>query len=250
MFEIGPEFLISVQTGYFSRFPEPCSRPQNIPLYGCQSIRMGSSSGTDESILSWSLVGRPIPVPYQHVGNNGHSSPTDKSLKIYSPSLCHDFYRYHNSGLIYQQTRWNTFSQFVRRGMEDPPMVPKTSYCHQDSSYPRQIDCFGRQVIENRQNSQNRMGIGSIDSEFNFPNFNYPSLDLFATRFNHKLPLYVSPVLDNQAFAIDAFSMNWNNLHAYAFPPTILIPSVLNKICQSQCRIVLIAPLWPQQTWF
>ena len=80
--------------------------------------------------------------------------------------------------------------------------------------------------------------------------FSYPSLDLFATRFNHKLPLYVSPVLDNQAFAIDAFSMNWDNLHAYAFPPTILIPLVLNKIRQSQCRIVLIASLWPQQAWF
>ena len=24
VFEIGPEFLISVQTGYFSGFPEPC----------------------------------------------------------------------------------------------------------------------------------------------------------------------------------------------------------------------------------
>ena len=72
--------------------------------------------------------------------------------------------------------------------------------------------------------------------------FNYPNLDLFATRFNHKLPLYVSPVLDNQVFAIDAFSMNWNH--------GILIPSVLNKIRPSQCRIVLIAPLWPQRTWF
>ena len=26
MSEIGPEFLISVQTGYFSGFPEPCSQ--------------------------------------------------------------------------------------------------------------------------------------------------------------------------------------------------------------------------------
>ena len=83
-----------------------------------------------------------------------------------------------------------------------------------------------------------------------FQMFNYPNLNLFATRFNHKLPLYVSPVLDNQAFAIDAFSMNWNHIHAYAFPPTILISSVLNKIRQSQCKIVLIAPLWPQQAWF
>ena len=44
--------------------------------------------------------------------------------------------------------------------------------------------------------------------------------------------------------------MDWNYLHAYAFPPTILIPSVLAKIRQSQCRIVLIAPLWPQRPWF
>ena len=82
------------------------------------------------SILSWLLVGRPMPAPYQHVGNNGHSFCTDKSLKIYSPFLCHDFYRQHNSGLIYQQAKRNTFSQPMSRGMEDPPMVPKTSYCH------------------------------------------------------------------------------------------------------------------------
>ena len=30
----------------------------------------------------------------------------------------------------------------------------------------------------------------------------------------------------------------------------MMIPSVLDKIRQSQCRIVLIAPLWPQQAWF
>ena len=44
--------------------------------------------------------------------------------------------------------------------------------------------------------------------------------------------------------------MNWNLLHAYVFPPTILIPSILAKIRQSQCRIVLIAPFWPQRLWF
>ena len=34
-----------------------------------------------------------------------------KSHNIYSPFLCHDIYRQHESGLLYQQTRWNTFSQ-------------------------------------------------------------------------------------------------------------------------------------------
>ena len=35
--------------------------------------------------------------------------------------------------------------------MKYPPMVPKTSYCRQDSSYTRQIQCFGRYVIDYRQ---------------------------------------------------------------------------------------------------
>ena len=83
-----------------------------------------------------------------------------------------------------------------------------------------------------------------------FQMLNYLNVDLFATRFNYKLPLYVSPVPDSHALAVDAFSLNWNLLHAYAFPPAILIPSILAKIRQSRCRIVLIAPFWPQQPWF
>ena len=84
-----------------------------------------------------------------------------------------------------------------------------------------------------------------------FQMLNFPNVDLFATRFSHRLPLYVSPVQDYKALAIDALSiMDWNHLHAYAFPPFILIPAVLEKIQQHQCRIVLIAPFWPQQQWF
>ena len=83
-----------------------------------------------------------------------------------------------------------------------------------------------------------------------FQMLNFPNVDLFATRFNHKLPLYVSPVQDNKTLAIDALSMDWNHLHAYAFPPFILIPAVLEKIRQHQCRIVLTAPFWSQQQWF
>ena len=36
-----------------------------------------------------------------------------------------------------------------------------------------------------------------------------PHVDLFATRLNHKLPLYVSPVPDPNAWDIDALNINW-----------------------------------------
>ena len=83
-----------------------------------------------------------------------------------------------------------------------------------------------------------------------FQIMDFPSIDLFATRLNHRLPLYVSPIPDQKALSIDAISMDWNRIHAYAFPPFHLIQTVINKIRISQCKIVLIAPLLPDRPWF
>ena len=80
--------------------------------------------------------------------------------------------------------------------------------------------------------------------------FPYLEVDLFATCLNHQLPLYVSPVPDDQAWDTDALSINWEGLSAYAYPPTILIPQVLRKVEESDCLILLIAPNWPNQAWF
>ena len=77
----------------------------------------------------------------------------------------------------------------------------------------------------------------------------FPSIDLFATRMNHRLPIYVSPIPDQVVLSIDSLSMDWNRMHTYAFPPFHLIPAVINKIRLSQCKIVLIAPLWPDRPW-
>ena len=51
MFEIGPEFLISVQTGYFSGFPEPCTADMQMCRKidfqdGCHGGHLGYPIGT------------------------------------------------------------------------------------------------------------------------------------------------------------------------------------------------------------
>lgn len=83
-----------------------------------------------------------------------------------------------------------------------------------------------------------------------FSVFGHPMVDLFATRLNHRLPLYVSPVLDPGAWAVDALSLDWSHLLAYAFPPFLLIPQVLRKVRESPCQVLLLAPWWPQRSWF
>ena len=78
-----------------------------------------------------------------------------------------------------------------------------------------------------------------------------PQIDLFATRFNNKLPLFVSPVPDPGANAIDAFSLPWGDLDAYAFPPTAILGKAVEKLQDCPCkRLILIAPGWPNMTWF
>ena len=77
-----------------------------------------------------------------------------------------------------------------------------------------------------------------------------PHVDLFATRFSHRLPLFVSPVPDPQAYAVDAFSIPWSGLLAYAFPPIPVLGKVLRKAREDQATLILVAPYWPAQPWF
>ena len=74
-----------------------------------------------------------------------------------------------------------------------------------------------------------------------------PAVDLFATRFNHKIPRFVSPVPDRLAWQVDALSLRWEDLDAYAFPPTALLGQLLDHRCR---RLILIAPGWPNMPWF
>ena len=45
--------------------------------------------------------------------------------------------------------------------------------------------------------------------------------------------------------------LSWEDLDAYAFPPTPLIANVINKILSHDCgRIIVIALGWPNMLWF
>ena len=78
-----------------------------------------------------------------------------------------------------------------------------------------------------------------------------PQVDLFATRFNNKLPQFVSPVPDPQAWAVDALSLSWENLDPYAFPPAAILGKVVEKLQDYPCnRIILIAPGGCNMPWF
>ena len=52
------------------------------------------------------------------------------------------------------------------------------------------------------------------------------------------------------AWDIDALNINWSGLTAYTYPPTALLHRVIQKIRQSSCLIIVIAPGWPGMPWY
>ena len=79
-----------------------------------------------------------------------------------------------------------------------------------------------------------------------YPNM---SIDLFATRYNIRLPLFVSPFPDELAMAVDGLSLSWSGRDCYAFPPTALVPLILAKLETEDCALTLVAPLQWRRPW-
>ena len=78
-----------------------------------------------------------------------------------------------------------------------------------------------------------------------------PNVDLFATRLNNRLPVFVSPMADPLAVEVDAMSISWKAMYAYAFPPFVMLGRVLEKILTDHpSELILIAPKWPNQSWY
>ena len=78
-----------------------------------------------------------------------------------------------------------------------------------------------------------------------------PSIDLFATGLNTKLPLYCSLVPDPQAVFEDAFRHPWANLGLYAFPPFPLVVRVVARVRETpNLSMTPVTPLWPEKKWF
>ena len=83
-----------------------------------------------------------------------------------------------------------------------------------------------------------------------FAHWGTPLLDLFATYHNAKLPMFVAPTPDTRALAMDALSISWEGILAYAYPPIVILPLVLRKVQEEDVVLILIAPLWPNRSWF
>ena len=123
-------------------------------------------------------------------------------------------------------------------------MVPllQNIMCQEHSRVPK---CDGRLHIQVDSEPFKRMVTTPSGVQADLSLLFTPHIDLFATHLNHKLPLIISPVSDQQACKVYALNINLPGLIAYPYPLMALFHMVIKKFHQCNCIIILIAPGWP-----
>ena len=118
--------------------------------------------------------------------------------------------------------------------MIQTPFVPLRllSWCHPRGIVPRSRHIPGRLNVQAFQTQPSDQTEWSLSQVFDIwcSRWARPHVELFATRFNHKLPKFVSPVPDPTAWAVDALSPPWENLDVYTFPPVSLLGHMISKV--------------------
>ena len=185
----------------------------------------------------------------------GAESSISSYKRVSNPSLQQDSvgsYRQHNSGCLYQQRRGG-----MKSGSLCALLWRILSWCTRQQvtlrarHIPGRLNVIADKLSRPGQTIQTEWSLHPEVFQAVCSRWHQPQVDLFATRFNNKLPQFVSPVPDPQAWAVDALSLSWEDLDPYAFPPAAVLGKVVEKLQDYPCnRIILIAPGWPNMPWF
>ena len=144
--------------------------------------------------------------------------------------------RQHHSSILHKQGRRHEIGPTLCPIMENLGLVHQDTSDAQNSTHSRPAECGSRQAIQARPDHSNRV----VSPSRSFPGYLQQvapaQVDLFATRFNNKLPLFVSPVPDPLATAVDALSLPWDDLDPCAFPSAAILGKVVEKLQDTPCK--------------
>ena len=143
-------------------------------------------SGTKSSLFSIERVSGPLYRQDSTCGNQQHYSRRRRRRDEVGPTMC--------------------------PSMENLDLVYQSSSNSQRPTHSRPAERGSRQTILFRPDHSNRLVPPSRGLQHNMQQVARPQIDLFATRLNNKLPLFVSPVPDPLATAVDALSLAWEDL--------------------------------------
>ena len=95
----------------------------------------------------------------------------------------------------------------MRSPVEDHDLVPSLPDNLKSQTHSRVSECDSPPSVQVEPSPINRMVTASAGVQTDLSQVVHSSCRSFATRLNHKVPLYVSPVPDQNAWDIDALNI-------------------------------------------
>ena len=215
------------ERGSSSRFT-----PVPVVIYRCIHVGVRSSSSGPHSLGS--VVVRGIARAHQHPGDVGSITGPGIISPPASRTKCHQMsdnmsvvaYLRHQGGTV--SRRLFHMASVIAIWAERHSIHLETRYIPgKRNSLADQLSCLD-QILPTEWYLLPRVFDGICRE------LGRPHLDLFTTRANNKLPLYVSLVPDPLAWKQDALHLPLNHLDAYAFPPFALLPQVISRVMESE----------------
>ena len=148
-------------------------------------------------------------VAYQLPRTQGSlSSLTRVPRPLYTQdSNCRD--RQHHSGVIHKQGRRHEVGPTLCFTMENLDLGRQKSSNSKSPTHSRLAKCGRRQLSRLDQTTQTEWSLLQEVFQAICNRWHRPQIDLFATMFNLKLPLFVSPVPDPLVTVVNALSLPW-----------------------------------------
>ena len=231
----------------FGATPPP--PPRTPPVLGRISVGVGSLPPRSVSIGT--MVGPGDLPPYKHLGDESPVPSPEGLQGLSHQPESNGYVRQFHGGSLCLQTGRNSLGLPLRVDRATSPLDGRQQCPPRSEVPPRTIE----RLCGSAQPLQPGPGGGVVSSptsgEEDHPHMVIPTIDLFATHLNAKLPLYCSLIPDPQALFEDAFRHPWNHLDVYAFPPFGLVDRVVARVRETpNLSMTLIAPLWPEKAWF
>ena len=173
--------------------------------------------------------------PHQLPGvKSSFPGPLEFRVSLQRPD-CSDSNGQHNCSLLHQQRGRYEIRLSLCPPLETPVLVSPQRHSSEGTTHSGSVECDGRQAAQTQPSDPDRVvpisaGVQSLVLQIG------PATCRPVSRFNHKLPKFVSPVPHPTAWAVDALILRWGNLDAYAFPPVSLLSQVISKVMDQGCR--------------
>ena len=171
-------------------------------LYRRQPVRLGSSCGAGGTSVSWSMDRRPIPAP--------HKCARDES----NISLSRAVHKVKNSTVLVSTDSTTVVAYIRRQGGTHSTVLSEEAWKVLNLCLAHNIQLLARHIPGRFNTLADWMSRidKPISTEWSlnreiankiFQIMDFRSIDLFATRLNHRLPLYVSPIPNQKALSIE-----------------------------------------------